>query len=201
MNASKKVLSVAFAAVLAGGAGLGTAGVAAASSVPSAVSAQTQASEVTITIKDFEFNISGGSVAPGATVTVVNEDAEVHTVTSTDGAFDSGPVPGGSTATFTAPSEPGDYAISCNFHATMSGTLKVEGASSETGPDSSASEQAPAAAPTEEETSQMGQVPQGGADTGAAQDVGADFGIIALGGGLVLAAAAGGTYVVSRRRS
>lgn len=46
--------------------------------------------------------------------------------------------------------------------------------------------------------SQMGAMPQGGADTGVEQQAGSNLGMIALGGGLVLAAAAGGTYVVRR---
>ncbi|GAB3548126.1 hypothetical protein GCM10027404_11460 [Arthrobacter tumbae] len=46
--------------------------------------------------------------------------------------------------------------------------------------------------------SQMGAMPEGGADTGVAQESGSNLGMIALGGGLVLAAAAGGTYAVRR---
>lgn len=46
--------------------------------------------------------------------------------------------------------------------------------------------------------SQMGAMPQGGADTGVEQQTGSNLGMIALGGGLVLAAAAGGTYAVRR---
>lgn len=46
--------------------------------------------------------------------------------------------------------------------------------------------------------SQMGAMPQGGADTGVEQETGSNLGMIALGGGLVLAAAAGGTYAVRR---
>jgi hypothetical protein len=45
---------------------------------------------------------------------------------------------------------------------------------------------------------QMGAMPEGGADTGVAQETN-NLGMIALGGGLVLAAAAGGTYAVRRR--
>jgi hypothetical protein len=45
---------------------------------------------------------------------------------------------------------------------------------------------------------QMGTMPQGGADTGVEQQTGSNLGMIALGGGLVLAAAAGGTYAVRR---
>jgi hypothetical protein len=47
--------------------------------------------------------------------------------------------------------------------------------------------------------SQMGAMPNGGADTGATQETGSNVGALALGGGLVLAAAAGGTYMVRRR--
>ncbi|WP_299167391.1 CHRD domain-containing protein [uncultured Arthrobacter sp.] len=46
--------------------------------------------------------------------------------------------------------------------------------------------------------SQMGAMPEGGADTGVEQQTGSNLGMIALGGGLVLAAAAGGTYAVRR---
>ncbi|WP_026532472.1 CHRD domain-containing protein [Arthrobacter sp. H41] len=49
--------------------------------------------------------------------------------------------------------------------------------------------------------SQMGDMPAGGADTGVAQESTSNMGMIALGGGLVLAAAAGGTYVVRRRNA
>lgn len=45
---------------------------------------------------------------------------------------------------------------------------------------------------------QMGAMPNGGADTGVAQETGSNAGMIALGGGLVLAAAAGGTFMVRR---
>jgi hypothetical protein len=46
---------------------------------------------------------------------------------------------------------------------------------------------------------QMGAMPSGGADTGVATESSSTAGMIALGGGLVLAAAAGGTYAVRRR--
>lgn len=49
---------------------------------------------------------------------------------------------------------------------------------------------------------QVGQVPTGGAGTGITEEpLQAGAGVIALGGGLVLAAAAGGTYAVRRHRS
>ncbi|MBG6217766.1 hypothetical protein IWX75_002224 [Arthrobacter sp. CAN_A6] len=46
--------------------------------------------------------------------------------------------------------------------------------------------------------SQMGDMPAGGADTGVAQETGSNTAMLALGGGLVLAAAAGGTFMVRR---
>ncbi|CEA07031.1 Excalibur calcium-binding domain protein [Arthrobacter saudimassiliensis] len=49
---------------------------------------------------------------------------------------------------------------------------------------------------------QVGQVPTGGAGTGITEEPQqAGAGVIALGGGLVLAAAAGGTYAVRRHRA
>lgn len=57
---------------------------------------------------------------------------------------------------------------------------------------------APAPAPVDS-TQQVTQMPVGGADTGVAQDNGNYMGAAVLSGGLVLVAAAGGTYVVRRR--
>ncbi|WP_051399640.1 cupredoxin domain-containing protein [Haloechinothrix halophila] len=78
-----------------------------------------------IRIKDFEFTLPD-SVAPGAEITVTNEDNTAHTVTATEqGGFDTN-IQGGETATFTAPSEPGSYPLECTFHPSMTGTLVVE---------------------------------------------------------------------------
>lgn len=55
--------------------------------------------------------------------------------------------------------------------------------------------------PADGTQSQVGQMPVGGADTGVPQQVHDDSGAIALGSGLVLAAAVGGVYVVRRRVS
>jgi plastocyanin len=77
-----------------------------------------------ITIKDFEYEMPE-SIAPGATVTVVNEDDAPHTVTAKDeGGFDVD-VPAGETATFTAPEEAGEYAVICTYHPEMSASLVV----------------------------------------------------------------------------
>ncbi|MCX5209889.1 cupredoxin domain-containing protein [Kitasatospora sp. NBC_00240] len=87
----------------------------------------TPAAAVTVTIKDFAFTPVAVTVAPGATVTVINQDSTAHTVTSvTDGLFDTGDIAGGQTTTFTAPTTPGEYRYICSIHPNMHGTLTVQ---------------------------------------------------------------------------
>ncbi len=75
-----------------------------------------------ISVSGFAFTVPA-SVAPGATVTVRNDDSEAHTVTSRKGGFDVKVDPG-RTVTFTAPTAPGSYPFVCSFHD-MSATLVV----------------------------------------------------------------------------
>lgn len=78
----------------------------------------------TITIADMQFG-SPLTVAPGATVTVVNSDGPEHSVTADSGnAFDVD-IDGKGTATFTAPTKPGTYAYHCTYHPSMHGQLVV----------------------------------------------------------------------------
>lgn len=93
---------------------------------PPADSEEPAAQAVTITIEDFTYS-DPGPVAPGAEITVENLDQASHTVTA-DGAggFDVTIKPGES-ATFTAPSEPGEYPYLCTFHPAMTATLVVAG--------------------------------------------------------------------------
>lgn len=79
----------------------------------------------TVEAVDFEFTPT--SVAPGSEVTFKNSGEAPHTMTADDGAFDSGRVDGGATATVTAPAEPGDYPFHCEIHPDMKATLTVEG--------------------------------------------------------------------------
>ena len=74
-------------------------------------------------IKDFAF--SALTVPAGATVEVTNADGAPHTVTADDGSFDTKTIDGGGTASFVAPSAPGAYAIHCNIHGSMKGTVTV----------------------------------------------------------------------------
>lgn len=96
----------------------------AGSSTPEgATSAAPDASAALISITDFTFMVPA-SVAPGATITIKNDDSQAHTVTSTAGGFDVKVDPNG-TATLTAPDQAGSYPFVCSFHADMTATLVV----------------------------------------------------------------------------
>jgi plastocyanin len=128
MKLSNRVLAVAAAALLAGGAGCGSPGGGAApqpTSPGGSATAQDSSGAATVTISGFAYEVPA-SIKPGATVTVINKDSAPHTVTAKDkGGFDV-EVGGGKTATFTAPAEAGEYGIICTFHPAMSGTLVVK---------------------------------------------------------------------------
>lgn len=81
----------------------------------------------TILIKNFGFQPTTLTVAPGTKVTVHNEDSATHTVTNlgTPKGFDTGDINSGATVTFTAPSTPGAYQYTCEIHQFMHGTLQV----------------------------------------------------------------------------
>jgi plastocyanin len=80
----------------------------------------------TITIAGFAFG-QPLTVAPGATVEVVNSDAAPHNVTAADGSFETPDLAQDETATFTAPTEPGTYEFTCTLHPEMTGSLVVAG--------------------------------------------------------------------------
>ncbi|MEO7752269.1 MAG: cupredoxin domain-containing protein [Terracoccus sp.] len=82
------------------------------------------APKAAIGISNFMFMVPA-SVAPGATITVTNDDSVAHTVTSDTGAFDVKVNPG-ATATMTAPTKPGSYPFDCAIHSSMTGTLVVK---------------------------------------------------------------------------
>ena len=81
----------------------------------------------TIVIKNFMFSPDSLTVAPGAVVTVRNEDSVTHTLTDkTDqNAFNTGPVGPNQTKTFKAPDKAGSYPFFCTIHQYMTGTLVV----------------------------------------------------------------------------
>ncbi|HSI05932.1 MAG: cupredoxin domain-containing protein [Myxococcota bacterium] len=80
-----------------------------------------------VTIDNFAFSPRCMIVAPGATVTFTNADSTAHTASSNPaGQFDSGTINPGSSATITAPATAGDHAGRCNFHPSMTFTVRVE---------------------------------------------------------------------------
>ena len=71
------------------------------------------------------FSPMHAAVAPGSTVSVTNKDTVTHTLTATDGQFNTGDIGPGQTKTFTAPSKAGTYSYICNIHQYMMGTVVV----------------------------------------------------------------------------
>ncbi|AMM31138.1 hypothetical protein SA2016_0442 [Sinomonas atrocyanea] len=117
-----------------GSPGSASAGSGAAQSAPAATasmdpgmamgpSGSTSAAAVTIHISASAYS-DPGTVGPGATVTVMNMDAQAHTVTADGGAFKV-TAPAGRSVTFTAPAARGTYPFHCEYHADMHGTLTV----------------------------------------------------------------------------
>jgi plastocyanin len=95
-------------------------------SVPAA-SAQ---DEMTVSIQDFFFDPDQLSVAPGTTVTWVNEGQAPHTVTSTDGKeLDSATLQPGDTYSFTFKEDDAGetYAYQCTIHPQMTASVTVSG--------------------------------------------------------------------------
>jgi amicyanin len=88
-----------------------------------------RAATQTVSIADFAFHPATVTVTAGDTITWTNDDAIVHTATSTTGAFDSGDLaPGDSySVTFTTA---GTYDYFCTPHPTMTGRIVVQAAAS-----------------------------------------------------------------------
>jgi plastocyanin len=102
------------------------------SATPSATATGSSASQKTgttdtIVIKNFMFSPDSLTVAPGAVVTVRNEDSVTHTLTdkADQNAFNTGPVSPNQTKTFKAPDKAGTYPFLCMIHQFMTGTLVV----------------------------------------------------------------------------
>ena len=103
----------------------GDSGTATATASPESTSSTTEASGPTITMANMSFG-DPITVAPGATITLKNDDSAEHSVTSeTEGEFDVH-VDAGEQGTLTAPTEPGEYAFYCVYDPSMKGTLIVQ---------------------------------------------------------------------------
>src|SRR5215212_1269285 len=106
--------------------------------------------EMTVSIQDFFFDPDQLTVAPGTTVTWVNEGEAPHTVTSTDGKeLDSATLQPGDTYSFTFKDDDAGetYAYQCTIHPQMMASVTVSGGGEMTTPSASASA-SPSASPS-----------------------------------------------------
>ena len=136
-------------------------------SVPAA-SAQ---DEMTVSIQDFFFDPDQLTVAPGTTVTWVNEGEAPHTVTSTDGKeLDSATLQPGDTYSFTFKEDDAGetYAYQCTIHPEMTASVTVSGGGEMTTPSASASASPSATASASPSASASASVPPKLPDTGGA---------------------------------
>jgi plastocyanin len=83
------------------------------------------AADHAVTIKGMKFNPPTLTIAAGDTITFTNEDGAPHTATASDGAFDTGRLAGGESATVTVEAA-GEHAYICQIHTSMKGTVTVQ---------------------------------------------------------------------------
>ena len=87
-----------------------------------AAARKAEAATHTVTIQGFAFNPASLNVAVGDTVTFTNQDGAPHTATAGNGAFDTGRLNKGKSATVTIGAA-GTHAYICKFHPSMKGTI------------------------------------------------------------------------------
>ncbi len=80
---------------------------------------------VHVVIENYAFQEASVSVPPGTTVVWKNLDDDPHTVTATDGAFDSKGLAQGDTFSYRF-DKPGTYTYYCKVHPMMKGTVVVK---------------------------------------------------------------------------
>ncbi|MDO6730364.1 cupredoxin family copper-binding protein [Marinovum sp. 2_MG-2023] len=93
--------------------------------VPVALAGAAQAATHNVSIKGFAFSPSSLTVAAGDTVVFTNEDSAPHTATAENGAFGTGTLRKGETASFEVTTA-GAFDYHCKFHPAMKATLVVE---------------------------------------------------------------------------
>jgi plastocyanin len=109
-------------------AAAGAAGLASLLAIGSALGADS-----TVTMSGFAFDPATVTVEVGDSVTWQNQDDVGHTATGAGGAFDTGTVAGGGSASVTFDAA-GTFAYACTIHPTMQGTVVVEPAAPPSGP-------------------------------------------------------------------
>lgn len=78
-----------------------------------------------VALRDFAFEPSQLTVAPGDTVVWVNHDIVPHTATASNDAWDSGTLQD-TASWYLVVQAPGRHDYYCRFHPTMTGTLVAE---------------------------------------------------------------------------
>jgi plastocyanin len=89
-------------------------------------SQEVPAGATTVRIVNLAFDPAQITIATGTAVSWVNEDSVPHTVTSTDGTFDSGIFDPGANFTWTF-DQSGSFPYACQLHPQMRGTVIAEG--------------------------------------------------------------------------
>lgn len=84
-----------------------------------------QVGEVQVGIRDFLYDPEVLTIPVGTTVTWTNYDVEPHTATGLQGAFETGTIQQGESASITFDT-PGTYVYVCQFHPNMEATIIVE---------------------------------------------------------------------------
>ena len=79
----------------------------------------------TVTIQGHKFKPAKITVAAGDTITFVNKDSAPHTATANDGAFDTGRLSQGESATVKV-GVAGAHAYICKIHPSMKGTVTAQ---------------------------------------------------------------------------
>ena len=80
------------------------------------------AAQHAVQVADMAFSPATLTISAGDTVTWTNADDRRHTVTSNDGAFDSGNLDQGASFSFTF-TEPGTHTYRCDYHPEMQATI------------------------------------------------------------------------------
>lgn len=99
----------------------------ATSPAPAAAPVPAVAGKLAVAVIDNRFQPNALTIAPGTTVTWTNNGNNIHTLTSIDGAFDSGGLVGGASFTFTF-DKAGTYRLICRQHGLngMAGQVVVQ---------------------------------------------------------------------------
>ncbi|CAN5497631.1 hypothetical protein BH10PLA1_BH10PLA1_17880 [soil metagenome] len=92
--------------------------------IGAAPTAGTPDPNVTVRIRDLQFQPANVQLKVGQSVTWINADDRDHTVTAVDNSFDSGNLKPGAAYTFHF-NKPGSFQYVCSYHPRMRGSVQV----------------------------------------------------------------------------